>query len=95
MEDVLNQIRKELGHVSDNDLMKVLKRHPSTQLLVSKRITGTTYEVNLYCFNGKYIISDERFGESFRIAITEKQNIAYQLHKNEILFVKALLGNDN
>jgi hypothetical protein len=95
MTDLLNQIRKELGHFNDDDLIKVLKRHKGTQHLEAKRITGTRFTVNLYCFNGKYIVSDEKSGESYRIAITENQNIAYQLYKNEMLVVKALSGADN
>ena len=95
MKDLINQIRKELDHVNDVDLMKVLKRHAGTQLLVTKRITGKAYKVNLYSFNGKYVISDEKLGESFRILITDRQNIAYQIHKHEILYVKSLMGNLN
>lgn len=90
MESLLIQIKRELGYVEDNDLIKVLKRHKDTQHLETKKITGTPLTVNLYCFNGKYVVSDEISGESFRIGVTEKKNIAYQLHKKEIQFVKVL-----
>ena len=95
MVELMTQIKKELGNVDDNNLIKVLKRHPNTQQLLTKRVNGSGYAVNLYCFNGIYVISDEKSGESYRIALTERQNIAYQIHKQEMLYVKSMSSNMN
>jgi len=91
----MTQIKNELGNVSDIELIKVLKRHPNTQHLVTKKINGAGYAVNLYCFNGIYVISDEKSGEGFRISLTEMQSIAYQIYKHEILYLKSLKKNHN
>jgi len=89
------QIKNELGNVSDIELIKVLKKHPNTQHLVTKKINGAGYAVNLYCLNGIYVISDEKSGEGFRISLTENQSVAYQIHKQEIQYVKSLKNNNN
>jgi hypothetical protein len=93
MIQLFTKIKNELGNVSDNVLIKVLKRHATTQHLVTKKINGAGYAVNLYCFNGIYVISDEKYGDSFRISLTENVSIAYQIHKQEVQYVKILLGN--
>ena len=95
MIELMTQIKNELGNVDDNNLIKVLKGHPDTQHLLTKKVNGSGYAVNLYCFNGIYVISDEKSGESYRIALTERQNIAYQIHKQEMLYVKSKISNMN
>lgn len=95
MIELMIQIKNELGNVDDNNLIKILKRHPNTQHLQTKKVNGSGYAVNLYCFNGIYVISDEKSGESYRIALTERQNIAYQIHKQEMLYVKSMISNMN
>lgn len=93
MFQLFTKVKNELGNVSDIDQIKVLKRHVNTQHLVIKKINGAGYAVNLYCFNGIYVISDEKYGDSFRISFTESLSIAYQIHKQEVQYVKILLGN--
>lgn len=92
MVELMIKIKNELGKVDDHNLIKVLKRHPNTQQLRTKRVNGSGHAVNLYCFNGIYVISDEKSGESYRIALTERQNIAYQIHKQEMLYVKSMIS---